>query len=293
MPKYADSTGISHLMTLIKTALSGKQETLVSGTNIKTINNESLLGSGNITISGGGGTDTDFTGATSSTNGVHGLVPAPEAGDNDFGAVLMADGNWTAPLNSLALQCADDSAGAGPLVFDGTNTVEARALTASDIPNLAASKITSGTMSQLRVEPIFYQARNSAAKSLTAGNIAQLTLTTTSKLSSGSGLSIASGGIKIENAGTYRITGSVQVPLASSGRRGCYIYKASNSGAFSSASEILSEYLLSDIASCVQVGPKIVSLAANDILYLAARSQTAVSVPASNDNTYLLVERLS
>lgn len=31
------------------------QETLVSGTNIKTINNESILGSGNITISGGGG----------------------------------------------------------------------------------------------------------------------------------------------------------------------------------------------------------------------------------------------
>ena len=31
------------------------QEALVSGTNIKTINNESILGSGNITISGGGG----------------------------------------------------------------------------------------------------------------------------------------------------------------------------------------------------------------------------------------------
>ena len=31
--------------------LAGKQSTLVSGTNIKTINNESLLGSGNITIS--------------------------------------------------------------------------------------------------------------------------------------------------------------------------------------------------------------------------------------------------
>lgn len=36
------------------TAWDGKQEALVSGTNIKTINNESLLGSGNITISGGG-----------------------------------------------------------------------------------------------------------------------------------------------------------------------------------------------------------------------------------------------
>lgn len=34
--------------------ISGKQDKLVSGTNIKTINNQSLLGSGNITIEGGG-----------------------------------------------------------------------------------------------------------------------------------------------------------------------------------------------------------------------------------------------
>lgn len=34
---------------------NGKQNALVSGTNIKTINNESLLGSGNITVQGGGG----------------------------------------------------------------------------------------------------------------------------------------------------------------------------------------------------------------------------------------------
>ena len=39
----------------ITAATSTKQDTLVSGTNIKTINNESLLGSGNITIQGGGG----------------------------------------------------------------------------------------------------------------------------------------------------------------------------------------------------------------------------------------------
>ena len=32
-----------------------KQDTLISGTNIKTINHQSLLGSGNITIEGGGG----------------------------------------------------------------------------------------------------------------------------------------------------------------------------------------------------------------------------------------------
>lgn len=41
-----------------KTTWSGKQDTLVSGTNIKTINNQSILGSGDITISGGGDGDT-------------------------------------------------------------------------------------------------------------------------------------------------------------------------------------------------------------------------------------------
>ena len=41
--------------TAISNAVSGKQDTLVSGTNIKTINNQSLLGSGNIQIQGGSG----------------------------------------------------------------------------------------------------------------------------------------------------------------------------------------------------------------------------------------------
>ena len=41
--------------TTEKSTWSGKQNTLVSGTNIKTINGESLLGSGDLTIAGGGG----------------------------------------------------------------------------------------------------------------------------------------------------------------------------------------------------------------------------------------------
>lgn len=40
-----------------KLTWSGKQDALVSGTNIKTINNESILGSGNIDIQGGGDDD--------------------------------------------------------------------------------------------------------------------------------------------------------------------------------------------------------------------------------------------
>jgi hypothetical protein len=40
------------------TDLAAKQNVLVSGTNIKTINGSSILGSGNLEISGGGGTST-------------------------------------------------------------------------------------------------------------------------------------------------------------------------------------------------------------------------------------------
>lgn len=40
--------------TEVDTLLNAKQNTLVSGTSIKTLNNQSLLGSGNITISTNG-----------------------------------------------------------------------------------------------------------------------------------------------------------------------------------------------------------------------------------------------
>ena len=45
-----------HVSAEDKNTWNSKQDLLVSGTNIKTINNESLLGSGNIVIQGGGGT---------------------------------------------------------------------------------------------------------------------------------------------------------------------------------------------------------------------------------------------
>lgn len=56
----------------ITAATSTKQDTLVSGTNIKTINGETLLGEGNITIQGGGGTSITIDPSldTGSTNAV-------------------------------------------------------------------------------------------------------------------------------------------------------------------------------------------------------------------------------
>lgn len=51
------TSGVVDLGTVITAHqdISGKQDKLVSGTNIKTINGYSILGSGNLTISGGGG----------------------------------------------------------------------------------------------------------------------------------------------------------------------------------------------------------------------------------------------
>lgn len=50
MSKFLDATGLTYLWTKAKATFQAK---LVSGTNIKTINNQSLLGSGNISISSG------------------------------------------------------------------------------------------------------------------------------------------------------------------------------------------------------------------------------------------------
>ena len=52
----SDSTSYAYILN--KPDLSQKQDVLVSGENIKTINNQSLLGSGNIDIQGGGGSYT-------------------------------------------------------------------------------------------------------------------------------------------------------------------------------------------------------------------------------------------
>ena len=48
-----DTTVYDTFTAATNTALAGKQATLVSGTNIKTVNNQTLLGSGNIDIEGG------------------------------------------------------------------------------------------------------------------------------------------------------------------------------------------------------------------------------------------------
>ena len=62
-----------------------KQDTLISGTNIKTINNQSLLGSGNITIEGGGGGGSIvMVGSFEIDNNGHLIATIPDGASNPY-----------------------------------------------------------------------------------------------------------------------------------------------------------------------------------------------------------------
>lgn len=52
MVKFLDNTGLARLISWIKQALGGKQDTLVSGTNIKTVSGVPLLGGGDLQLNG-------------------------------------------------------------------------------------------------------------------------------------------------------------------------------------------------------------------------------------------------
>ena len=79
--KTSDLTNDSGFITT--TQLNTKQDTLVSGTNIKTINNQSLLGSGNITIEGEP-TANHFKGWFDSLNSLQTQYSSPVIGDYGY-----------------------------------------------------------------------------------------------------------------------------------------------------------------------------------------------------------------
>ena len=74
--------------TEVDTALAGKQATLVSGTNIKTINNQSILGEGNITIDPGTQITVDDAMSSSSENPVQNKVITAALGNKANSADL-------------------------------------------------------------------------------------------------------------------------------------------------------------------------------------------------------------
>lgn len=114
--KYLDGNGVSHLWAKIKatfalishthgigdvtnlqTSLDGKQATLVSGTNIKTVGSQSLLGSGNLTPANiGAAASSHAHGNITSGGDITATAPAVASGDklviNDESASKITNG---------------------------------------------------------------------------------------------------------------------------------------------------------------------------------------------------------
>lgn len=104
-------------VTETDSALATKQDTLVSGTNIKTINSESLLGSGNIAIESGGGSFTDLDDVPASYSGEGNKFVKVNAGETalEF-ATLAGGGDMLASVYDPTNVAAD--------VFDTDNHVD-------------------------------------------------------------------------------------------------------------------------------------------------------------------------
>lgn len=116
----ADKSEIPDVSTFAtNTDLNTKQDLLVSGTNIKTINGDSILGSGDIEIH-----DTKVTSA-----------------ENHYG---YNSDNATSTTGAFVTKITKDAA-------NHVTSFESRALTSTDIPGLDASKITSGTIDIARL----------------------------------------------------------------------------------------------------------------------------------------------
>ena len=94
---FSNTTGYA-TESYVTAAVSGKQDSLVSGTNIKTINNQSILGSGNIDIQGGGSSYTAGDGIDI-TNNVISVTSAISTG-----AALGATAIQPSALNGYATQ---------------------------------------------------------------------------------------------------------------------------------------------------------------------------------------------
>ena len=129
--------------------LNGKQDTLVSGTNIKTINGNTILGEGNIQIEGGGGiTDAPSDDKTyGRKNGAWSEITAPDLTNYALKSEVPKQYviNFTGTNNGFSIRQTGDSDTLGGLTFgEGFTVVNSR-----NTPNVSIDTETIATKEDL------------------------------------------------------------------------------------------------------------------------------------------------
>ena len=86
----------------VQDALDGKQDSLVSGQSIKTINNQSLLGSGNIDLQGGSGDTISYT-QTETSGDELGVITINGNAKEIYGQEKLVSGTNLKTINNQSL----------------------------------------------------------------------------------------------------------------------------------------------------------------------------------------------
>lgn len=178
MGKYLDSDGLGYFWGKVKAYVQQQIQAIGAITGVKG-DAESTYRTGNVNLTPANLGVIDFTGATDSTAGAGGLVPAPSAQQQK--ALLLGDGSWHVPATSVSANASDDTLTVslldspnsaiatftlwpatqnqpGLMSTENITALDGKADTAdlgslaylSDVPNHSTAKLTSGTLGVAR-----------------------------------------------------------------------------------------------------------------------------------------------
>jgi hypothetical protein len=133
-------TGTLSSQTDLQTALNGKQDTLVSGTNIKTVNGNSLVGSGDVTTNPRTLANVNGTNLTGTANQISASVLIP--------ANTLVTNN-TIYIKGLLTKSAGSSTSTGRIYINTTNSLSGATL-------LATASQLNGASYHQRIDRNFY-----------------------------------------------------------------------------------------------------------------------------------------
>lgn len=156
----------------LNTALGTKQATLVSGTNLKTINGNSLLGSGDLVISGGGGGGGDASTNTSSSVDSEVALFSGVGGKTLKRATISGLAKLTSGVLSAATAGTDYLAPGGALGTPSSGTLT----NATGLPTtgLVDGAVTLAKMANLSADTIIGRANGAGSGVPTALSAAQV-----------------------------------------------------------------------------------------------------------------------